>query len=190
MATHSGEVLVRTQMELFNKQLKSGSGAQEGVSAEVQVQMVDTEKGCELSLGKPEVWKENKLRIGHRLEKKKEREEEMAEQKELRKRGRWFRCWGLWTEWSTQSQAQTSQVRRPQLNLSSGRSGRPTSQTVHLPRFWCAASAWVSSFRFCLLHDTPQGFKWCAWRHEVLDFPCTRHPGDSVFLDSPSLPGT
>ena len=55
MATHSGEVLVRTQMELFNKQLKSGSGAQEGVSAEVQVQMVDTEKGCELSLGKPEV---------------------------------------------------------------------------------------------------------------------------------------
>ena len=52
--TQVSEVLVRTQMELFNKQLKSGSGAQEGVSAEVQVRMVDTEKGCELSLGKPE----------------------------------------------------------------------------------------------------------------------------------------
>ena len=41
-------------MELLNKQLKSGSGAQEGVSAEVQIRMVDTETGDELSLGEPE----------------------------------------------------------------------------------------------------------------------------------------
>lgn len=38
-------------MELFNQQLKFGSGFS---GREVQIRMVDTDKGDELSLGEPE----------------------------------------------------------------------------------------------------------------------------------------